>query len=87
MFIFVSGVMNLREAKSLARSPQNTWVFNSSRVIPKGIYEDLQCSKPSVLERVSAVKKHSEFSFNDLSGVNVKDLGLHMEEDCFESLL
>ena len=87
LFISVYEGMTLREAKALARSPQNTWVFNSSRVLPMGISEDMQCLQPSVVDRVSGIKKNSDFSFNNLSGANVKDLGLHLKEDCFGSLL
>ena len=87
LFISVCEGMTLREAKALARSPQNTWVFNSSRELPLGISEDLQCLQPSMVDRVSGIKKNSDFSFNNLSGANVKDLGLHLKEDCFGSIL
>ena len=87
MFIFASGVMNLREAKYLSRSPQNTWVFNSPRVIPKGISEDFLCTQPLELERTSAIKKIPEFSFNGLSSANVKDSGLHLEVDSYGRML
>ena len=52
-----------------------------------GISKDLQCLQPFVVDRVSGIKKNSDFSFNNLSGVNVKDLGLHLKEDCFGSIL
>ena len=86
--ISVSGrEMSLQEVKSLARSPHNNWVFNSSRVIPKGISEDFLCTQPLELERTSAVKKIPEFSFNGLSGANLKDSGLHLEVDSYERIL
>ena len=73
--------MNLRKAKALSRSPQNTCVFNSLRVLPLGISKDLQCLPSSVGDKVSGIRKNSDFSFNNLSGENVKNLGLHLTKD------
>ena len=56
--------MSLREVKALACSPQNNWVFNSSRVIPKRVSEVCLNSQPLEVERSSAMKKLSYFSFN-----------------------
>ena len=56
-------------------------------MIPKGISEDFLCTQPLELERTSVVKKIPDFSFNGLSGANVKDSGLHLEVDSYGRIL
>ena len=44
-------LMSLRVAKALARSPKNTWVFNSSKVISDQDYENGMSLTPLGLGR------------------------------------
>ena len=72
--------MTLQEVKALARSPQNNWVFNSSRVVPLKVSEDCAISKSLLVARLPDLEKPPDFSFNCCSPEKVKNSGLLLDK-------
>ena len=60
-------LMSLRAAKVLARSPKNTWVFNSSKVIS----ENGMSLTPPGLGRAFGEQEKLDFSFVEVSDGNL----------------
>ena len=73
-------LMSLRDVKVLACSPQNSWVFNSSRII--SMKDSAHCSGLPLpgLERAFGELVKPVISIDEVSGAHLMSLGALLDE-------